>query len=282
MQSMSYIRKNSKLDFIKYQWRQSPGSIVILTRPLQNALVILTRARPGHLALVFPSVKWCDPPGCDTWGLYYRWQQSLHSVWEAQGDGEDLRWQDLEAGQWPWQASLRSQGLHVYGAVLIKSSWLLSTAHCFLKWVYSLGFQHRCWQGRRMQGKRRKGGWCPTLALLGSLWPSETCSCFWPVYPPLGLSSPLTCPDPPHALPSALVSVPQHRCASGEQQCLSSLPFGVDPSQITASSQCPFISRCQTLGRGLGPRVWPAAGQFLLLLQNCVPRRSHGHWCACR
>ena len=51
------------------------------------------------------------------------------------------------------------------------------------------------------------------------------------------------------------ISVPQHRCASGEQQCLSSLPFGVDPSQVKTSSQCPLISRRQTLGRGLGPRV---------------------------
>ncbi|XP_055283678.1 putative serine protease 47 [Moschus berezovskii] len=41
--------------------------------------------------------------------------------------------QDVEAGQWPWQASLRSQGSHICGAVLIDSSWLLSTAHCFLK-----------------------------------------------------------------------------------------------------------------------------------------------------
>ncbi|CAM9824080.1 unnamed protein product [Rangifer tarandus platyrhynchus] len=40
---------------------------------------------------------------------------------------------DVEAGQWPWQASLQSRGSHVCGAVLINSRWLLSTAHCFLK-----------------------------------------------------------------------------------------------------------------------------------------------------
>nr|XP_020762691.1 putative serine protease 47 isoform X2 [Odocoileus virginianus texanus] len=40
---------------------------------------------------------------------------------------------DVEAGQWPWQASLQSQGSHVCGAVLVNSRWLLSTAHCFLK-----------------------------------------------------------------------------------------------------------------------------------------------------
>ncbi|XP_059745308.1 putative serine protease 47 [Bos taurus] len=82
---------------------------------------------------------------------------------------------DVEAGRRLWQASLWSQGSHICGAVLINSSWLLSTAHCFLK------------------------------------------------------------------------------CASGERQCQSSLPCGVDPSLITAPSQCPLISRCQTLDGGLGP-----------------------------
>ncbi|XP_057576671.1 putative serine protease 47 [Hippopotamus amphibius kiboko] len=41
--------------------------------------------------------------------------------------------QDVVPGQWPWQASLQYQGSHVCGAVLINSSWLVSTAHCFLK-----------------------------------------------------------------------------------------------------------------------------------------------------
>ncbi|XP_021484057.2 putative serine protease 47 [Meriones unguiculatus] len=39
--------------------------------------------------------------------------------------------QDTLAGQWPWQASLLYRGLHLCGAVLIDSYWLLSTAHCF-------------------------------------------------------------------------------------------------------------------------------------------------------
>ncbi|KAK7797386.1 hypothetical protein U0070_024050, partial [Myodes glareolus] len=38
---------------------------------------------------------------------------------------------DTLAGQWPWQASLLYRGLHLCGAVLIDSHWLVSTAHCF-------------------------------------------------------------------------------------------------------------------------------------------------------
>ena len=41
--------------------------------------------------------------------------------------------QDVVAGQWPWQASLLYRNLHICGAVLIDSFWLVSTAHCFLK-----------------------------------------------------------------------------------------------------------------------------------------------------
>ena len=65
--------------------------------------------------------------------LYCRRQGSLHSGREIQGDGRIYGGRDVEAGQWPWQASLQSQGSHICGAVLINSSWLLSTAHCFLK-----------------------------------------------------------------------------------------------------------------------------------------------------
>ena len=117
---------------------------------LCSAVQSSVAASEGRVQVALPFWLGCWRPGLDfpicetgrlSWFqhleyhqcLYYRQQGSFHSVRETQGDGEDLRWQDLEAGQWPWQASLRSQGLHVYGAVLIKSSWLLSTAHCFLK-----------------------------------------------------------------------------------------------------------------------------------------------------
>lgn len=41
--------------------------------------------------------------------------------------------QDVVAGQWPWQASLLYRNVHICGAVLVNSHWLVSTAHCFLK-----------------------------------------------------------------------------------------------------------------------------------------------------
>ncbi|XP_006902630.1 PREDICTED: putative serine protease 47-like [Elephantulus edwardii] len=40
--------------------------------------------------------------------------------------------QDVVAGRWPWQASLLYQGVHLCGAVLIDTQWVVSVAHCFL------------------------------------------------------------------------------------------------------------------------------------------------------
>ncbi|XP_016818776.1 putative serine protease 47 isoform X1 [Cricetulus griseus] len=41
---------------------------------------------------------------------------------------------DSLAGKWPWQASLLYRDLHLCGAVLIDSYWLVTTAHCFQKY----------------------------------------------------------------------------------------------------------------------------------------------------
>uniref|UniRef100_A0A4X1SKV9 tryptase n=1 Tax=Sus scrofa TaxID=9823 RepID=A0A4X1SKV9_PIG len=91
----------------------------------------------GHLPLVFPSVKWRGLPGSGIWGLTHVSIVGGRGVstacrkpkvmWRISGG------QDVVAGQWPWQASLMYQGLHVCGAVLINSRWLVSAAHCFLK-----------------------------------------------------------------------------------------------------------------------------------------------------
>ncbi|XP_042639255.1 putative serine protease 47 [Orycteropus afer afer] len=45
--------------------------------------------------------------------------------------------QDVVAAQWPWQASLLYHGLHLCGAVLIDTQWVVSTAHCFLNKSHS-------------------------------------------------------------------------------------------------------------------------------------------------
>nr|XP_002708341.1 putative serine protease 47 [Oryctolagus cuniculus] len=47
--------------------------------------------------------------------------------------------QDAAAARWPWQASLLYHSVHLCGAVLIDSRWLLSAAHCFLNKSKALG-----------------------------------------------------------------------------------------------------------------------------------------------
>ena len=63
--------------------------------------------------------------------LYYRRQGSLHSGREIQGDGRIYGGRDVEAGQWPWQASLQVRGRHICGGALIADRWVITAAHCF-------------------------------------------------------------------------------------------------------------------------------------------------------
>ncbi|XP_010609475.1 transmembrane protease serine 11E isoform X2 [Fukomys damarensis] len=52
---------------------------------------------------------------------------------------------EVEEGEWPWQTSLRWDGIHRCGATLINGSWLVSAAHCFqmyknpARWTASFG-----------------------------------------------------------------------------------------------------------------------------------------------
>ncbi|XP_040211789.1 serine protease 27-like [Rana temporaria] len=40
--------------------------------------------------------------------------------------------QDASPGDWPWQISLRKNGSHICGGVMIDSQWVLTAAHCFV------------------------------------------------------------------------------------------------------------------------------------------------------
>eukprot|EP00079_Xenopus_tropicalis_P030309 XP_012826171.2 PREDICTED: serine protease 27-like [Xenopus tropicalis] len=49
--------------------------------------------------------------------------------------------QDSEPGEFPWQLSLRRNGLHICGGSLIDSQWAVSAAHCFAQPFSASEFQ---------------------------------------------------------------------------------------------------------------------------------------------
>lgn len=122
-----------------------------------------------------------------------------------------------------------------------------------------------------MQGKRRRG-WVSHASSSGQRAPSEASLRLWPVYPAPGLSSPLTCPDRPHAPPWAHVSAPN----TGEPQEADSVHphchavwTRLRPQLLLSVRLFPF---------SVGPGTTGVAGSWAVLqiLRNCVPGRVAG------